>query len=387
MREAGPGPRRERRRLVRGLLAALAAAGLVLAGARAPSTLRALVVLGASVDMYAGSVATRLVSYDVRVQDQPLALPGRTLRARRYTPVGRTAPPLTLLVHGVHPRGIDEPRLREFARALASVGLEVHTPELPELAAFEARPELAGDLAACAKALRAGAGGRKVGAFGISFAGGLLLVAAAQPGGDAVFDYVVALGAHHDMRRLARYYAGGALLAPDGERRAARPHPYAGRILANAYAPDLFAAEDVGAARQALTLQLAERYRDAAQARAQLSPAGRERLRDVLDGPSSELQAMLLHASERRAAALAALSPAGRLGRLRVPVFLLHGQDDPIVPSTESEWLAREVPERALRRVLITPALRHAEGSPAPSARDAMRLVTFVSAVLREAED
>jgi dienelactone hydrolase len=325
------------------------------------------------------------VSYEVSVRDAPLALATRTLRSRRYAPVGRDRAPVTLLLHGVHPRGIDEPRLRQFARALATVGLEVHTPQLPELAAFEAQPKLVDDIAACAAALQHASQGRKVGAFGISFAGGLLLVAAARTHGETVFDYVVALGAHHDMRRLARYYAGDTLIGPDGARRAPPPHRYAGRILANAYAGDLFAAEDVDAARQALKLQLTERYAEAARARERLTAPGRERLRDVLEGPSPELRALLLLASERRAAALGSLSPSGHLAQLRVPVFLLHGLDDPIVPSSESEWLARELPPDALRRVLLTPALRHAEGSAMPAAGDALRLVAFLAAVLREA--
>jgi dienelactone hydrolase len=385
MSEHGSRVRKPRRRLLAASVGALLALALVLAGIYAPGILRAIAVLAASVDMYDGNVASKLVSYEVTVGDAPVALASRTLRSRRYTPVGLARAPVTLLLHGVHPRGMDEPRLRQFARALARVGLEVHTPQLPELAAFEAQPALVDDIAACAAALQRAAGGRKVGAFGISFAGGLLLVAAARPGGEAVFDYVVALGAHHDMRRLARYYAGGKLAGPHGTRRAPPPHRYAGRILANAYARDLFSPADVAGAREAMKLQLTERYAEAARARERLSPSGRHRLRDVLEGPSMELQALLLRSSERRADALASLSPSGRIARLRVPTFLLHGQDDPIVPSTESEWLARELPPQALRRVLITPALRHAEGSTAPTSLDALRLVSFLAAVLREA--
>jgi dienelactone hydrolase len=381
-----PAALQRRRRLWRAALATTVLGVVALLIAYAPSFVRAAVVLSASVDMYEGGFATRLVSYDVSVADAPLALPGRALRSRRYAPRDRARPPVTLLLHGVHPRGIDEPRLRQFARALASVGLEVHTPELPELAAFEAQPRLIADIANCAAALQQRSHGRRVGAFGISFAGGLLLVAAAMPRGDTAFAYVVALGAHHDMRRLARYYAGRGLSSRDGTRSAPPPHRYAGRILASAYAADLFSAEDAPIARQAWTLQLAERYRDAAAARDRLSEQGQQRLRDVLEGPSPALQGLLVHAADRRAAALASLSPAGRLGRLRVPVFLLHGVDDPIVPSSESEWLADEVPEAALQRVLLTPALRHAEGSGAPELRESVRLVAFVAAVLRRAE-
>jgi pimeloyl-ACP methyl ester carboxylesterase len=384
MSEQGSRVRKWRRRVLAATIAPLLALAAAIA-VYAPSTLRAVAVLAASVDMYDANVVTALVSYDVRESDAPLVLPMRTLRSRRYAPAGRARAPVTLLLHGVHPRGIDESRLRQFARALATTGLDVHTPQLPELAAFEARPQLVDDIAASAAALQRASQGRKVGAFGISFAGGLLLVAAARPQGEATFDYVVALGAHHDLRRLARYYAGEGLIAPEGARRAPPPHRYAGRILAHAYASELFAVEDADTARQALKLQLTERYAEATRARARLTAPGEQRLRDVLEGPSPELRALLLRASERHAAALGSLSPSGRLARLRVPVFLLHGLDDPIVPSSESEWLARELPPDALRRVLLTPALRHAEGSATPAASDTLRLVAFLGAVFREA--
>src|SRR5687767_12157076 len=122
MSEQGSRVRKWRRRALTAAIALL----LVLAAAiavYAPSTLRAITVLAASVDMYDANVVTELVSYDVRVSDAPLVLPTRTLRSRRYVPAGRARAPVTLLLHGVHPRGIDEPRLRQFARALATVGL------------------------------------------------------------------------------------------------------------------------------------------------------------------------------------------------------------------------------------------------------------------------
>ena len=166
-----------------------------------------------------------------------------------------------------------------------------------------------------------------------------------------------------------------------------RLDPYGARILATAFASDLFAPQEAEAARHALRLHLAERYRDAAQVRAALSPATQARLTEVLESPSAALRTRLLATVRQHAAALAAASPAGHLRRLRVPVFLLHGRSDPIIPSVESEWLAREVPEPALERVLITPALRHAETQGAPALIEAMRLTAFIAAVLREAED
>jgi pimeloyl-ACP methyl ester carboxylesterase len=55
------------------------------------------------------------------------------------------------------------------------------------------------------------------------------------------------------------------------------------------------------------------------------------------------------------------LNPADRLGRLRVPVVLLHGRQDRLVPFTESLRLADMLPAVVPRRVTITRLLGHAK--------------------------
>lgn len=377
---------RARARALRWIAVGAAAAACVGAAAWGPSVLRAAVLLAASVGLYDTGGLPEVLSHPVRVEPESIALPRGQLRSSKYTPIGVQRPPVAMLVHGAHPRGIDEPRLVAFARALAAAGLEVHTPELPELLAFQLTPRLVQDMSACAARLSR-TSGRRVGAFGVSFAGGLLLLAGADEPGAGALDYVVALGAYADLRRLARHYAGESIMAPDGRRVDDRLDPYGARILATAYAEDLFARHEAEEARRALRLHLAERYRDSAQVRAGLSPAAQARLDEVLKSPSAALRARLRAIVQQHAAALAAVSPAGRLRPLRVPVFLLHGRADPIIPSVESEWLAREVPEDALERVLITPVLRHAETQGAPALIESVRLAVFIAAVLREAED
>jgi hypothetical protein len=75
---------------------------------------------------------------------------------------------------------------------------------------------------------------------------------------------------------------------------------------------------------------------------------------------------------------LRAARPVGQLSRLQVPVLLLHGRADPIIPSIELRWLARDVPAPWLRAALVTPLLRHAEFPEPPKLRDAWRLVRFI---------
>lgn len=301
------------------LLVAMAA--LAIATPPLACHLRAIGLLLAVVGAKDPSGLTSALAHGIREQALRVPMGPRGLRAREHVPalVGRW--PGIVILHGVHPDGIDEPRLRRFAHAVAATGARVLTPELPELREARVEPTTIDDIAALARYHAARSGGA-VGVWGISFAGGLALLAASQPDAAEAVDHVLAIGAHADLARVVRFHRGEDVRGPDGKRPTAAPHVYGTQVLARARIPDL-----------------------------------------------------------------ARVSPQGRLTALRVPTFLLHGADDPVVPAIETRYLAREVPAPVLRRVLVTPVLRHAEAAGAPSLVERWRLVRFVAALLDEAAD
>jgi hypothetical protein len=80
------------------------------------------------------------------------------------------------------------------------------------------------------------------------------------------------------------------------------------------------------------------------------------------------------------------VSPHEHLKGLRVPVFLLHGKGDTVIPSSETLWLAHDAPEGTVRNVLVSPAVVHVELEGDPTANDQWQLVDFMAQVLSEAE-
>src|SRR5512137_879953 len=105
------------------------------------------------------------------------------LRARLYIPKTHTEGAL-LLAPGVNALGIDEPRLIAFARNLAASGFLVLTPELPDLSRYlvTARStDMAEDAAVWFSGRTDLTRGHRIGMVGISFAGGLSVVAAGRP--------------------------------------------------------------------------------------------------------------------------------------------------------------------------------------------------------------
>jgi pimeloyl-ACP methyl ester carboxylesterase len=311
-----------------------------------------------------------------------LQLRAASVRTYRYRPARSGRAPGVVLLHGVHPRGIDEPRLIAFARALARGGLDVLTPELPELLEYRLERSTSGEIRQLAAAHAASTHTAAVGVIGISFAGGLALIAAAEQHARAPIGFVAAVGAHDDLLRLCDYYAGHDVRGPDAERAPVPPHPYGARVLLREQLGLFFAPADLPLARRALDTYLSDRHWRARALARGLSPAGRS-VMDVLLAPGSspELSALIERACTAAAPQLRAASPHGQLRGLRVPVYLLHGRGDPIIPSIALGYLAREVPAPWLRAALVTPLLRHAELSERPAPRETWRLVRFISAL------
>ena len=83
---------------------------------------------------------------------------------------------------------------------------------------------------------------------------------------------------------------------------------------------------------------------------------------------------------------MAAVSPRGHLGGLAVPILLLHGSGDAVIPTTETQWLAKDVPPQALKNVLISPALGHVDVDTKVTVSQKWDLVHFVAQILDREE-
>ena len=342
--------------------------------------------------------ARRAAAWDtveVDVQDANVPWRGGMLRGRFYRPRsigGRTV----LLVPGVHADGIDEPRLVGFAREIAASGHPVQTVQLDDLARYTITPrstDMIEDAALAVSASTPARGGTEaIGILGISFAGGLSIVAAGRPSLKGRVDWVLALGGHADLPRTLKYLCTG--VQDDG---VARPqHDYGLAIVL------------YGAAHLVVPAAQAEPLRAAI-----FSFLDASRL-DLIDKARSI-------AEFERAKALAAALPepsrtymgyvnardVGKLGPLLLPqvvplggdpslspsrapapaadVFLLHGTDDNVVPAIESTLLARDLRARGVPvEVLLTPLITHAEVDRASTLAAIWRLVDFWSDVLDE---
>jgi len=160
-------------------------------------------------------------------------------------------------------------------------------------------------------------------------------------------------------------------------------HPYGVLVVVYGHGEDFFSPGDVVPARECLRVLLWEQPEQARQCTSRLSPVGQQQMTRLIKDDRQAILPLLLRETELHATEMQRVSPHGRLAGLRVPVLLLHGAGDNVIPPSETEWLAQEVPTHWLRTKLISPAISHVELDARSS--DRFALVNWMAALLAEA--
>lgn len=307
------------------------------------------------------------------------------VRAKVFSPAGKTGLPGVVLVHGVHYKGIDEARILRFARSLADTGLVVLAPEIAELADYHVDRRSIDTVGASLEALATRTGRQHVGLMGMSFGGGLALLTAADPRYRDRVGFVVAVGAHDDLARTLRFFATNTIALPDGTIRTQKAHDYGAMVLVYNRVDDFFPVEDRDESRLALRSWLQEKREVAREHSARTSPASKAKLEEIFTTDLAGIRPDLLRIVDAHQDEDTGVSPHGHLAGLRAPVYLLHGADDSVIPASETLWLARDVPEGLLRQAVVSPAIRHVEVEGDPTVAQKWELLHFMGGVLGEA--
>jgi dienelactone hydrolase len=353
----------------------------------------AFVVRAAGMQGTVASIAA-LETHPVSERDLRIPWRGGELPARWYSPPNPDALPV-LLVPGVHASGIDEPRLVGVARDLASVGHPVLTTELADLKryAITARStDMIEDAALWLTRQRDLAPSGRLGMMGISFAGGLSLVAAGRPGLRDRVAFVMSFGGHGDLPRTLRYLCTGQ--QADGSARP--PHDYGVAIILLGLADRVVPTEQVERLHTAIeTFLEASRLDMVDKAQSQVEFAKARELADTLPEPSRQLMRYVNDRDVKNLGPILlphlaqlggdpALSPA-RSAPPSATVYLLHGADDNVIPAIESALLTGELRQHGVRvEHLVTTLITHAEVDRPPTAGEVWTLVRFWGKLLDE---
>jgi dienelactone hydrolase len=298
--------------------------------------------------------------------------------------------PRTLVVFpGIHAAGLDEPRLTRFSTRIAATGLNVLSVPLPDLRAFRITgrsTDVAEDVTAWASSQPALAPAGRVSVAGVSFAGGLAIVAAGRPSLAGRLDAVVSLGGHGDLGHVLEFLCTGVL--PDGTR--VRPHEYSVAVVALAAVPYLVPPAEVEDLERLITMYLTASTDDTAAFR-----RGRAILDEVqtrlASAPPASARVMRWMLDRDIVSAGRAIEPfideltrdpslsPERSPAPGAPVFLLQGRDDNVIPASETPRLARYLEAQGTPRVrwLLTPILSHVGIDTTPPPVELWKLIRF----------
>jgi dienelactone hydrolase len=391
------------RRIVRiGLPVALAAVGTLLGGHYLLPRLAALAFI-VRVAKQEGPWARLARLTAEKVEEGPvfdIATRYGPMNARLYR-TQRPARRTTLLVPGVHMDGVHEARLVGLARELAASGLQVLTVAPPGLARYRITPDSADaleDAVLWASAQPNLARDGRVGLMGISFSGGLALVAAGRAQAKDHVAFVLSFGGHGDLPRVLRYLCQGQSEVPPADARTlavggenihvAKPHDYGAVVTLLNVAKQAVPADQVATLEQAVTAFLRASSID------RLDPAAAAaafaQARELGQSLPEPARALMTYVNDRDVLRLGqslatllpgldlstALSPE-RSPLPSAPVFLLHGADDSVVPASEMLFLVRKLRPTTRVRAMASRLITHAEVNRSAAVAEMWRLSAF----------
>ena len=299
-----------------------------------------------------------------------------------YRPVDEDGPlPGFVLIHGAIGQGPDDPRLVDLAQSLAARGATVAAPRLDALAEFRLDQ---GDLLKLADTVAWLAGQEslvadgQVAIFGISIGGSYGLLTAARPDVRDQVSAVMVFGGYDDLGELLTQWLTDpadtdAVLDPVRE---GRRLVLLGNVEATVRPADVPA---VTACLEALLDDLPCEITTNLGPRAERMVTA-AKSEEALD---EETAAALLEPLRRE---LRVLSPGQMSQPPAAPVYLLHAEGDPVVPTGDTGrvavWLSAQGGDVETH---ITEVFEHVDAAGAPSLIESWPLLRFVGRFLDDA--
>lgn len=290
-----------------------------------------------------------------------------------------------LLVPGAAQLGTDDPRFTAFAQALARARLEVLVPHLAGL--HELRVG-AGDADVIADALsalamhRASQGNATVGMIAICYSTGPAMLALLDERVMGTAQFMLAIGGYRDINAVIKFMTTGQYFDPRDDalhRRA--PDEYAKWVFALSIAAALKDGRDRELLESMARTRLADKSADLSGLESGLGETGRHVLALLENRDPDRVPALIAALPPHIIDEIAGLDLSHRdLSQLDMHFTLIHGNDDAVIPETESIALAGALPRADL---FILDSIRHVDPGPAGLA-DKLKLLAAIHTLLRQ---
>jgi dienelactone hydrolase len=311
-----------------------------------------------------------------------------------------------VLIPGVHRDGIDESRLVGLAEDLAATGYGVLTVAAPDLQKFKITPQVTDvieDAVRWASEQPQFRTDGRIGVLGISFSGGLAIVAAGRESIRDRVAFVMSFGGHGNLARAMHYLTSGQVLGDLEQAKRSSlvagadhvsvhpPHDYGLAVvllnLADRVVPPdqveplsrgidgFLLASSLAVTDPARAIPVFEEMKKYQET---LAEPSRTYMQYVNDRAVDKLGPVLLPVADSLAnhPAMPTLSPEMATPP-KAPIFLLHGVDDNVIPSVETVLLAEHLKGKARVEGLLSGLITHAEVNRTATSTEVWRLARF----------
>lgn len=348
------------------------------------------------------------------VRDVDIVIPTRAgaVPARFYRPARQTRRTL-VMIPGVHRDGIDESRLVGLAEDMAATGYGVLTVAAPDLQKFKITPQVTDVIEDAVRWTSEQPQFRtdgKIGIVGISFSGGLSIVAAGRESIRDRVAFVMSFGGHGDLARAMHYLTSGEVLGDlESAKRSSAvagadhvgihpPHDYGLAVVLLNLADRVVPADQVAPLSRGIdgfllasSLAVTEPakaipvFEEMKKYQETLPEPSRTYMQYVNDRAVDKLGPVLLPVADGLTdhPAMPSLSPE-RATPPTAPIFLLHGVDDNVIPSVESVLLAEHLKGKARVNGLLSGLITHAEVNRTATSTEVWRLASFWRAIMKQ---
>jgi hypothetical protein len=288
-----------------------------------------------------------------------------------------------IVVTGLHPNGIYDPRFVSFAESCAQEGFQIAGLDVSDFRNFLLTKSTFDTILSVVDQLAENLQPetrKRIGVLGISYGAG----PAFQIAVNHKIDFVVSIGGYFNLLHAIEYSFSG--IHGDAQRYV---HEWGRLIFAITHLEDLTNPEDSEILRQSLQLRLKLKESEAATLEERLSSDGKILLQGILKGLTEEQMNLFRTVARSREKEALELSPASFLEKIdrRTALYLIHGVSDDSIPFEESIELHHAAKEKGfLSRCLITKGLTHVDVIRPSAVVEFVKLLHWTRLLLHEAK-
>jgi len=294
--------------------------------------------------------------------------PNGLVRADLYISQPDRKAPGILLNHGVIDTGKDDPRLRRFAEILCRAGFVVCVPDFRGMRSFRISPADIDEIQAAFErliSLQEHILPESCGLFGFSYGAGPTIIAACRPEIRQKVRFVVSFGGYYELKNVLSFMATGSFEFA-GKRYFRKPQEY-GKWVFLANNLDLVESSlDRAVLREILKIKLRDENAPVDRFLPELGGEGRNILNLLTHVNPSQTESFIRHLPPSVRSSMTALSVSASLKDLDANLILAHGEDDDLIPFTETLRLAQAAPDPRKVHCQILKTFSHVDPEQMP---------------------